>query len=323
METTVLGRTGRLVSVAGLGCGGSSRVGLGRGLTPSQCGEIVRLAIDEGVSLIDTAGAYGTEEIVGLALKGIPPGAVTLSTKSHYRDKDGLFPAALVIDNLHASLRRLGRERVEIFHVHAVRPGDYAHVMDELVPALEAEKAAGSIGHLGLTETPPNDPRQVMMTRAVHDPVWEVVMVAFHLMHQLPRRLVFPTTLAMETGTLIMFAVRHIFSRPERLSRAIAELSAQGAIPPEFARETEPLAPLVEAAGAKSLTELAYRFARHEPGADVVLFGTGDKEHLRQNVAAINGPPLPDETLSTLSQLFGHLTGVGLDRPDHMRAGAG
>ena len=35
------------------------------------------------------------------------------------------------------------------------------------------------------------------------------------------------------------------------------------------------------------MIEAAYRFARHEPGVDVVLFGTGDAGHLRTNVDVI------------------------------------
>ncbi|MEZ5593641.1 MAG: hypothetical protein R3F53_24205 [Gammaproteobacteria bacterium] len=34
-------------------------------------------------------------------------------------------------------------------------------------------------------------------------------------------------------------------------------------------------------------------FARHEPGADVILFGTGDQTHLASNINSILGPPLP------------------------------
>ncbi|MEM6848674.1 MAG: aldo/keto reductase [Pseudomonadota bacterium] len=320
MQTTKLGQTGRTVSVAGLGCGGSSRVGLGRGLPPSECVQLVRLAIDEGVSLIDTAEAYGTEEVVGTATEGLDPDEITISTKSRYRDREGLFPPQRVIENLHGSLRRLNRETVDIFHVHAVRPADYVYVMDEIAPALEAQKAAGKIRHIGITETPPNDPRQVMMTRAVHDPVWEVAMVAFHLMHQLPRRLVFPTTQTNGQGTLIMFAVRSIFSRPDRLRTAMDALAAQGAVPATFAGRDNPLAKLVEQAGANSLTEFAYRFARHEAGVDVVLFGTGNQAHVRQNIAAINAPRLPEATLTVLRDLFAHLTGVGLDLPDHMKS---
>ena len=62
------------------------------------------------------------------------------------------------------------------------------------------------------------------------------------------------------------------------------------------------------------MTEAAYRYARHEPGVDVVLFGTGDAGHLRANIAALNEPPLPELDRAKLETLFGHLAeGVGLD----------
>ena len=67
--------------------------------------------------------------------------------------------------------------------------------------------------------------------------------------------------------------------------------------------------------GASSLTDAAYRYVRHEPGVDVVLFGTGDTEHLRANVASILKSPLPAADRTKLEDLFSHLRGVGLELP--------
>ena len=67
--------------------------------------------------------------------------------------------------------------------------------------------------------------------RAAEDGVWDVVMVAFHMMHQNARTQVFPRTIANRVGTLLMFAVRNIFSRPERLAGALRELTASGQLP--------------------------------------------------------------------------------------------
>jgi aryl-alcohol dehydrogenase-like predicted oxidoreductase len=62
------------------------------------------------------------------------------------------------------------------------------------------------------------------------------------------------------------------------------------------------------------MTEAAYRYVRHEPGVDIVLFGTGSARHLRENIAAINMPPLPEADRAKLKTLFGHLeNGIGLD----------
>ena len=79
---------------------------------------------------------------------------------------------------------------------------------------------------------------------------------------------------------------------------------------------SSPLDFLIHEGGASSLTDAAYRFARHEPGADVALFGTGDQTHLRRNVESLLKPPLPPADVETLHRLFVHLHGVGLVFPD-------
>ncbi len=70
MQTVRLGRTGLEVSVAGLGCGGRSRLGMTKGRDVHHAADMVRQALDLGINLIDTARAYGTEEAVGLGVKG-------------------------------------------------------------------------------------------------------------------------------------------------------------------------------------------------------------------------------------------------------------
>ena len=64
MDYTTLGRTGIRVSVAGLGCGGFSQLGLGTGKSEADAIGIIRAAIDLGVNLFDTAAAYGTEKVL-------------------------------------------------------------------------------------------------------------------------------------------------------------------------------------------------------------------------------------------------------------------
>src|SRR6266536_3474490 len=72
MDYTTLGRTGLKVSVAGLGCGGFSQLGLGTGKSEADAIAIIRAAVDLGVNLFDTAAAYGTEPVLGRALRGVP-----------------------------------------------------------------------------------------------------------------------------------------------------------------------------------------------------------------------------------------------------------
>ena len=87
-----------------------------------------------------------------------------------------------------------------------------------------------------------------------------------------------------------------------------------------MARDPDPLGFLIhDNGGAASLTDAAYRFARHEPGIDVVLFGTGNAAHLDANIRSILAPPLPAADVARLRQMFEHLVGVGFDLPDHVQ----
>ena len=145
-------------------------------------------------------------------------------------------------------------------------------------------------------------------------------MVGFHILHQGARNNVFAVTREKGIGTLLMFAVRSIFADPPRVKRELRALSAKGLVEKWLAESDDPLGFLVHAGGAANMTEAAYRFARHEPGVDVVLFGTGDAEHLRANVESLLKPPLPQADREKLAALFGHLTtGVGLDSQQGQR----
>jgi L-galactose dehydrogenase len=183
-----------------------------------------------------------------------------------------------------------------------------------LAPVLAEQKAKGKIRHIGITENPIEDHTNEMLKRALHDPVWEVFMVGFHMLHQGARKNVFAATRQQCMGTLLMFAVRSIFADPPRVAREMRALAEKGLIDKALVDLNDPLGFLIHEGGAANMTEAAYRYARHEPGVDVVLFGTGDAAHLRANVAALEKPPLPAADREKLAALFGHLAeGIGLD----------
>jgi aryl-alcohol dehydrogenase-like predicted oxidoreductase len=239
---------------------------------------------------------------------------VVISTKSHATSG----PAVLA--NLDNSLRQLGTDYIDVFHLHGLGPAAYDKAIAEIVPALLREKEKGKLRHLAVSETGPRDPEHTMLARAVEEGCWEVFMLGFSMMHQNARNHILPRTRAKGVGTLCMFAVRNIFSKPEVLEKAFAELAAEGKVPASMAAGKNPLGFLVHAGGAESVVDAAYRFVRHQPGIDVVLFGTGNVAHLRSNIASILRPPLPAADVEKLHELFGDLVGVGLDLPDRMQA---
>src|ERR1700722_15617368 len=89
MHYTILGKTNLHVSVAGLGCGGNSRLGLGSGKSEREAVALVRAAFDLGINFFDTAEAYETEAVLGEALGDLPRDSVVVSSKSRILDADG------------------------------------------------------------------------------------------------------------------------------------------------------------------------------------------------------------------------------------------
>ncbi|HEY1932998.1 MAG TPA: aldo/keto reductase [Acetobacteraceae bacterium] len=323
MEYVTLGRTGLKASVAGLGCGGFSRLGLGTGASEADAVGLVRLALDLGVNLLDTAAVYGTEEVVGKAVRGVPRDSVIVCTKASRDRGQNKFDLDKVLASLDGSLQRLGLDYIDVFQLHGVPPALYEHVRDDIAPALLKQKESGKFRFLGITETSPNDTEHEMLHRGLPDGIWDTAMFAFHMMHQPARTRVFPLTQKHGVGTLMMFAVRQIFARPAQLAATVKELAAAGKVPAWLAESDDPLGFLVHPDGASSVIDAAYRYVRHEPGVDVVLFGTGDAAHLRSNLASILKPPLPEADRAKLAELFQHLRGVGLEAPPFARAPRG
>jgi aryl-alcohol dehydrogenase-like predicted oxidoreductase len=319
MQYTTLGRTELRVSVAGLGAGGFSRLGLKAGKTEDDAARLVLEAVDLGINFIDTAAAYGTEGVIGRALTSLQRDQVVISTKATVRHHDERATPERLVASIDNSLRVMGIEHIDVFHLHGVQLEDYGYALKTLAPVLEAEKRKGKIRHIGITEAAIADHTNQMLTRALRDSVWEVFMVAFHMMHQVARKNVFAQTQTKGIGMLLMFAVRSIFADPPRVAREVKELAAKGLVDPSLGATDDPLGFLIHDRGASNLVEAAYRYARHEPGVDVVLFGTGDAAHLRSNVTSLLKPPLPDADRAKLAALFGHLTGVGLDDPQRPR----
>jgi aryl-alcohol dehydrogenase-like predicted oxidoreductase len=320
MEYVTLGRTGLRVSVAGLGCGGFSQLGLAQGKSETEAIAIIHQAMELGVNFFDTAASYRTEGLLGRAIKTVPREDVVIATKAPFSFSNPHSTPEGIVASLDNSLRQLDTDYIDIYQLHGVPPAAYDNALNELAPVLLREKAKGKFRHLGISETAPHDPEHQMLHRAAQDGVWDVVMVGFHMMHQNARQRVFPLTRANGVGTLVMFVVRNIFSQPERLRSTIRELAAADELPGWLAEAPDPMGFLIHDGGASTLPDAAHRFVGHEPGVDVVLFGTGNPEHLRTNIASILKPPLPEADRQQLASLFGHLVGVGLDAPHLSRA---
>ena len=308
MRYTILGRTGLHVSVAGLGCGGASRLGLSYNRTDGEAIALVRQALDLGVNLLDTAESYGTERIVGKAIRDIRRDLIVLSTKTtlppvHHPHADKEVQRAL-----EQSLRHLQTDYVDIYHLHAVKPQDYSYALGRILPMLLRLRLEGKIRFVGITEAFGADPGHNMLRQALADGCWDVVMVGFNILNHSARTVVFQETLRKQIGVLAMFAVRKAFSQPARWAALWAELKQKGSVVSDGGEN--PLDFLIQDRIAATIPEAAYRYCRHEPGVHVVLTGTGDSGHLRSNLKALVEPPLPEWALRRLDETFGRVDDV-------------
>jgi aryl-alcohol dehydrogenase-like predicted oxidoreductase len=149
-----LGRQGLEVSALGLGCLGMSQ-SYG---TPDDQESIATIhrALDLGVTLFDTAEAYGpfkNEELLGRALKGRRE-QVVIATKFGWRIDEGKVVGTdsrpeHVREVTEASLRRLGTDYVDILYQHRVDP---EVPIEETVGAMAELVTEGKVRFLGLSE---------------------------------------------------------------------------------------------------------------------------------------------------------------------------
>ncbi len=301
MDYTILGNTGLKVSTMGLGCGGPSRVGKSTGKTEAESIAIVKQALESGINIIDTAEGYGTEEIVGTAIKGIARNSLVLSTK---KSIDEGVTQEQVQRSLEQSLKYLGTGYVDIYYLHGVVLRDYDYLVSEIVPVLQKMREQGKIRFIGVTETFNGDPQHAMLQRALQDDIWDVMMVGFNMLNQSARERVFPGAMEKNIGIVVMFAVRLAFSRSERLRQIIRELIEKKQVNSSDIDGENPLGFLIHDGGAIDLTDAAYRFCRYEPGTHVIFSGTGNPAHLKANVESFTRPPLPPEDMKKLMNMF-------------------
>jgi aryl-alcohol dehydrogenase-like predicted oxidoreductase len=156
MKTRKLGKSGLEVSAIGLGC-----MGLNASYPPfperSESIALVRAAVERGVTLFDTAEAYGpftNEELVGDAIAPVRD-RVVIATKFGFAfDANGKqigidSRPQHIKDVADASLRRLKIDTIDLFYQHRVDPNV---PIEEVAGAVRELIAEGKVRHFGLSE---------------------------------------------------------------------------------------------------------------------------------------------------------------------------
>lgn len=154
MQTRKLGKSGLEVSALGLGCMGLS-YGYGPATEKLEAIALIRTAFERGVTLFDTAEAYGpfvNEELVGEALAPFRDKAV-IATKFGFREgkvEAGLDSSPANVKAVaEAALKRLKTDRIDLFYQHRVDP---AVPIEDTAGAVKDLIREGKVLHFGLSE---------------------------------------------------------------------------------------------------------------------------------------------------------------------------
>jgi len=258
-----IGRTGINSSVLGLGCMRLPVQDIDNSLIDKEKAiEMIRYAIDHGVSYIDTAYPYHggeSERIVGEALKDGYRERITLITKSPgwlIKTQDDFFKY------LDEQLEKLGVDCLDIYLLHALNKNSWATYKEiDVFSAIEKAKSEGKIKHIGFSF---HDEFETFV-EIVDAYDWELCMLQLNYMDMDEQAGIRGLKLAEEKGIPV------IVMEPLKggmLSSPSLDIEALWDTYPE----------------KRSAVEWALRYVANFSGVKVVLSGMSSIEHIRENI---------------------------------------
>ena len=328
MEMRAFGRTGLEVSILGFGCGAVGGL-MVRGAPADQERAVAR-AVEAGINYFDTAAMYGngeSEKNLGRVLAKLRPNVI-VGTKVRIPSASFGRIGAAVADSLEASLKRMGRDEVDIFHLHNAITADGGGeslsaqvVLDEVAPAFEKLREQGKMRFPGITA--------VGDTSALHKVIdaraFVSAQVSYNMLNPsagetLPANYpaqdygrMFDHTQAAGVGVvgirvLAGGALSGASERHPIASPAPDPIGSANSYDADMQRARR-LLPLVQQGHAGSLAEAAIRFAITHKAMGSILVGMATFEEFEQSLAAVNKGPLSPEALASLSALQGGFAG--------------
>ncbi len=199
MPTRVLGRTGRNISILGLG--GHH---IGQVQDDREAIRLIRTAIDMGITFMDNAWEYHqgrSEMLMGKALQDGYRDRVFLMTKHHGRDKK------TAMQHLEDSLRRLNTDVIDLWQFHEIiyeADPDMIFAHGGGIEAAEQAKEQGKVRHVGFTGH--KDPA-IFRKMLSHDYPWDSVQMPVNVLdaHFMSfQKNILPILLARNIGPIAM-----------------------------------------------------------------------------------------------------------------------
>ena len=319
MERRLLGNTGLTVSAIGFGCGAVGGL-MVRGGEAEQERSIAR-AIDLGITYFDTAPSYGdglSETNLGRVLRRLRPDIV-LGTKFHVSSGNMALVQSEIATSLDSSLRRLGRDHVDLLQLHnpvAVSgPGTISAdvVLQEVMSALARLHAQGKFRFAGFTAVGDT----ALLHRVIIGSGLATAQVPFNLLNPTAGRDVPSTYPAQHYSKSLVLA------RDKGLGTIAIRVLAGGALSgvstrhPIGAATVDPIgsahryladverasafSEVAQNAGDGGIPELAIRYALSIPSIATVMVGLSSLEQLEAAAAAALQGALSEKVLRRIA----------------------
>jgi len=309
MKTRVLGKTELDVSVVGFGAwaigGGYVIAGesIGYGATDDlESIAAIETALDGGVTLFDTADAYGmghSECLIGQVLQGRGSNAlVATKVGNERRDPFPLrqnFDSEYVETALHRSLRRLRRDAINLYQLH--HPPFELLCQERLWDLMKRFRDEGHILHIGASINTPEDAMECIRRDCV-----EFLQLRYTPLRPEWEQEVLPAAREARVGI--------IAREPFENGLLTGKFSADTRFPPDdhrhvlytperLAERLPVVARLGEVAGRHGLTmpETALRYVLSNPAVGCVIPGAKRPAQVEENCRAGQEPVLADEVL--------------------------
>ncbi len=291
-----LGRTGLSVSVVGLG---TVEIGMEYGIGPKAVPdertavELIKRAVDAGITFIDTGFSYGlAEERIGISgIRKLP--GVVIATKCAQElergcDLRGNELRMLIRNQVDESLRRLRQDSLQLLQLHFATKEQIER--GEVIDILRKIKEEGKAQHIGISTRGEEAPLAAIATG-----FFDTVQIAYSILDQRMAPRVLPEASRSGVGIInrsVFLKGSLIPARRELLPSALVLL-----------KERSRLAEGIAADLGMDLPSLALRFALSNPNITTALIGTTKLERLTAAAAAMQAGPLPEDVVKRLHAL--------------------
>jgi aryl-alcohol dehydrogenase-like predicted oxidoreductase len=311
MEYRLLGRSGLKVSALSFGAatfGGGNEFFAAWGNTGvDEARRMVDLCLDAGVNLFDVANGYSNglaEEILGKAIHG-KRDKLLISTKAFFPMGEGPYDLGSsrhhILEQCDASLRRLGTDHIDIYHMHG---HDALTPVEEVLDTLTTLVHAGKIRYIACSNF---SGWHLMKSLAVSDRYGRIRYVAHQVYYSMIGREyeweLMPLGEEQGVGALIWSPLgwgrltgklRRGAKLPE-VSRLHKTADAGPPVADEFLYRVVDAIDEVAKETGKTVPQIALNWLLQRPTVSSVIIGARNEEQLKQNLAAVGWNLTPEQ----------------------------